>query len=128
MDRLSKSYPKCALVALLLSQACNTPTDSPQASSATGPSASVLCQTGCVDVDPNPSAAGIFIGGDDPSTCFGVNDGDNDGLAERCEADLARAFAPQLYYYKFDEVGREPYWVAMKAEGAQRAVIGYLLS
>jgi hypothetical protein len=128
MNRPGRSHWKCAVLVVLLSEACAAPTDSPEEPSATGPSASVLCQTGCLDVDPNPSAPGIFIGGDSPATCFGVNDGDNDDLAERCESDLARAFAPQLYYYKFDEMGREPYWVAMKVGGAQRVRIGYLLS
>ena len=46
---------------------------------------------------------------------------------DRCENDLAAAFAPELRYYSGDEVGREPHWAARKAPSTHIYII-YLLS
>ena len=62
--------------------------------------------------------------------CTGYTDGDQDGLGDFCEKNLAAAFAPELYYSHTDETGREPHWVARPASqyDADTVVIGYLLS
>lgn len=70
-----------------------------------------LCQLGCVETDPNPSAPGVFLGsGVTPMQCFGdmQTDADADGMGDFCEKSLAAAFAPELKYYSADNVGREP--------------------
>lgn len=88
-----------------------------------------LCQVGCLDVDPFPNAPGYFLGsGVTPSLCFygDYTDGDQDGLGDFCEKKLAAAFAPQLYYYNFDNVAREPRWAARIMSGD--VLIAYLLS
>ena len=56
----------------------------------------------------------------------GYNDIDADRLGDRCEKDLSQAFAPELYYWSGDAVGREPYWVSRPV--GNKVVIGYLLS
>lgn len=63
-----------------------------------------------------------------PGKCSGefINDIDYDGFSDDCEEWLAVAFSPQLYYYSYDLVGREPHWVA-RPVGA-RVRLGYLLS
>lgn len=96
-------------------------------------SVSPLCQAGCQEQDPDPSAPGVFLGsGVTPLMCGphnpnGINDSDNDGLSDFCELQVARAFAPELAYYSRDNVGREPHWAARPiAAGGVR--IAYLLS
>ncbi|MEZ4411855.1 MAG: hypothetical protein R2910_02555 [Gemmatimonadales bacterium] len=74
-----------------------------------------LCHQGCIEIDPNPNAPGVFLGSAvTGETCVagGQSDHDGDGLSTFCENNLAIAFAPELYYDQWDEVGREPYWVA----------------
>jgi hypothetical protein len=88
------------------------------------------CQLGCTDPDPEPTVPGYFLGsGVTSTTCMNGSqtDADQDGLSDFCEKNLAAAFAPQLFYYKYDEVGREPHWVA-KALSSTVVRIGYLLS
>ncbi|MGH7929189.1 MAG: hypothetical protein ACREQV_15485 [Candidatus Binatia bacterium] len=90
---------------------------------------SLLCQVGCVEHDPNPSAPGYYLGsGVKPGVCTNGShtDGDQDDTSDFCEKEIAAAFAPQLYYWKFDEIGREPYWVAEYDDGFFEVV--YLLS
>jgi hypothetical protein len=89
-----------------------------------------LCQLGCTETDPNPNAPGVFLGsGVTPDVCyFGTyTDADQDGLGDFCEKNLAAAFAPELYYYNGDNVGREPHWVARISSG-DKVMVGYLLS
>lgn len=88
------------------------------------------CQVGCVEEDPDPSAPGVFLGsGVTPWICASGSqtDGDQDGLSTFCENQLAAAFAPELYYWNADNVGREPHWVA-QWDGEEHVLIGYLLS
>jgi hypothetical protein len=88
------------------------------------------CLPGCTDVDPNPDAPGIFLSSAvTGNACMNTsNDIDRDGLLDRCERDLAVAFAPELFYYSADEVGREPKWVAKWQVTNNTVRIGYLLS
>ncbi|HXF96112.1 MAG TPA: hypothetical protein VNI61_08405 [Gemmatimonadales bacterium] len=97
------------------------------------PSAGVgpLCQLGCVETDPNPNAPGVFLGsGVSPDARFfgDHTDADRDRLSDFCEKNLALAFAPELFYWSADNVGREPYWVARGDIETEKVVIGYLLS
>jgi hypothetical protein len=91
-----------------------------------------LCQLGCLETDPNPSAPGVFLGsGVTDEVCFGSaqTDNDQDGLSTFCEKNLAAAFAPELWYASNDLVGREPHWVAKPvAAGSSTVRIAYLLS
>jgi hypothetical protein len=80
--------------------------------------------------DPNPEAPGVFLGfAVTDETCFDSSqtDHDQDDVSTFCEENLAAAFAPELKYYQYDDVRREPYWVARRS-GANSVVIGYLLS
>jgi hypothetical protein len=87
-----------------------------------------LCQIGCVETDPNPSAAGVFLGsGVTPTACTYGTDSDQDGLTDFCEKNLAAAFAPELAYATADNVGREPHWVARRLFDDE-VRLGYLLS
>lgn len=89
-----------------------------------------LCQLGCIEPDPDVDQPGYFLGsGMSATACMSTSqtDTDRDGLSDFCEKNLAAAFAPQLYYYSADEVGREPHWVA-KPLSASLVRIGYLLS
>lgn len=75
----------------------------------------IQCLPGCTETDPYPDSAGAFLSSAvSPETCFYASgtDADGDRLVDRCERDLAQRFAPQLYYYRYDDVRREPYWVA----------------
>ena len=75
----------------------------------------VDCELGCIDPDPNPNAPGYYLGsGMTDEACYWNNytDGDQDGLGDFCEKNLAAAFAPELYYYSGDNVKREPRWAA----------------
>ena len=74
-----------------------------------------MCQLGCLDVDPNPAADGVYLdSGVTEGLCFGgeQSDTDGDGLSTFCERALAAAFAPQLYYGAGDRVERESRWAA----------------
>jgi len=64
----------------------------------------------------------------DDVVCFNESqtDSDGDGLSDFCENNLAAAFAPELYYSYWDEVGREPYWVARPSD--TRVMIGYFIA
>lgn len=95
------------------------------------------CLPGCIEPDPDPSHPGIFLSSAVTDvTCFSGmgTDADQDLMADRCERDLAQAFAPQLFYDRDDDVRREPYWVAGRPTGAiptaggPHARIVYLLS
>jgi hypothetical protein len=88
------------------------------------------CQLGCTDPDPEPDADGYFLGkAMNPAACASTSsvDTDGDGLSDFCEKNLAAAFAPQLYYYSADEVGREPHWVARPLSASVIRIV-YLLS
>jgi hypothetical protein len=124
------------LAAIALAGACAR-TDSTAPVSPTGQVSSKLigplCQLGCVDVDPNPDAPGVFLGaGSTPADCFdGVqNDLDQDGIGDYCEKRLALAFDPELAYSHSDQVGREPHWAERLAAHVGRSwvSIAYLLS
>lgn len=77
--------------------------------------------------DPNPGAAGVWLGADvTPGACFitpgGPDDADQDGLHNTCEFAIARAFAP-LLAFDDDELcsAGEPHWAAKKFDnGAVR--------
>jgi hypothetical protein len=91
------------------------------------------CVSGCGDADPFPNSPGVYLSSAvTPFTCGSANysDSDQDGLADICENSIPAAFAPELYYYSFDEVGREPHWVARKfgSEDADSVQIAYLES
>jgi len=87
-----------------------------------------LCQLGCTETDPNPSAPGVFLGsGVTPDVCSDGTDSDGDGVEDFCERNLAAAFAPQLAYSQADNVGREPHWVA-RPLSEDEVRVGYLLS
>src|SRR2546428_12080639 len=58
-----------------------------------------LCQLGCNEQDPNPTAPGVFLGsGVTPDVCImgGQTDADQDDLGDFCEKNLAFAFAPEI--------------------------------
>lgn len=92
-----------------------------------------LCHVGCVETDPFPDSAGVFLGsGVTGDLCFadgGQTDHDGDGLSTFCENNLAAAFAPELYHWAYDEVGREPYWAArpVPASSGDTVKIAYLI-
>lgn len=124
------------LVAVGLLAACTDPVSPPQRASveSTGAELDVLpfCQLGCQDVDPNPSAYGVFLGDSITSDhCLegdSWTDADGDSVADYCEKLVALAFAPELNWsYTYDDIRREPYWVA--GEGDLTSIrVGYLLS
>lgn len=88
-----------------------------------------MCQAGCVDVDPSPDSAGIFIGQTSADQCTEGNDVDVDGLADWCETRIAQAFAPELKHWSADEMGRESKWAARWLDAEQTTVrVIYLLS
>ncbi len=121
---------RAALVATLAALACGHEPTVPSPMGAAG-GIGPLCELGCVETDPNPSAPGVFLGsGVSPDVCIsgGYTDADQDGLGDFCEKNLAFAFAPELYYWGFDNVRREPYWVARPLVESEQVLIGYLLS
>ncbi len=81
-----------------------------------------------MDIDPAPTAAGIFIGhAFTPDFCSSGTDLDQDGLSDLCEERLSWAFAPELYYWGYDDIRREAYWAA-RPSGVDNVVIAYLPS
>jgi hypothetical protein len=122
-------YAIALSVMAVLVTACLDPTgQSPRP----GVSADVTpsCLPGCTETDPYPSWPGVFLSSAvTPAACGEGNDLDFDLLSDRCERDLSQAFAPELYYYNGDNVGREPYWVARPFNSTgSKVLIGYLLS
>ncbi len=94
------------------------------------PQPTVDCVSGCTEGDPSPTAPGIYLTTAVTAvTCFNGSqtDADGDGVSDRCERDIAAAFAPELRYYNYDEVGREPHWAARKS-GTNHVYVVYLLS
>jgi hypothetical protein len=89
------------------------------------------CWEGCLETDPDSTAPGYFMTSLFTSTtCLSPgyqNDVDQDGMGDLCEEQLALRFAPQLYYYAYDNVSREPHWAARRLNG-NTARIMYLLS
>jgi hypothetical protein len=96
------------------------------------------CLPGCTEIDSFPNDPGIFLTSavtEEECIDGSGTDADQDDLVDRCERDLAQAFAPQLYYDSDDDVRREPYWAAKPNPGpidghaSQGSVrIAYLLS
>jgi len=70
--------------------------------------------------DPSPGSAGLWLGATvKPANCFAwlsasvVSDGDQDWLADHCETEIAKGFAPTLRYSYIDNcAAAEPYWAA----------------
>lgn len=125
---MNKSRPRGLLVAIMAAACAREPTPPIQLR---GPSSTApMCQLGCVETDPNPNAAGVFLGsGVTPDFCFvgSYTDADQDGLGDFCEKHLAAAFAPELYYSSGDDVRREPRWAARLAP-VDKVRLAYLLS
>lgn len=89
-----------------------------------------MCQLGCVDPDPEPDGAGIFLGeAITAQYCLGSGgtDLDGDGLRDFCEKLLSQAFAPELRYSIDDDIRGEPYWAARKVNN-NTVRIAYLFS
>lgn len=113
-----RTFLRTAAVGLsLLTVACTETATAPdtRASTALSEGVTPMCELGCTETDPYPTANGLFLGsGVTPTVCFGDEhtDLDADILSDFCEKNLAQAFAPELYYHFYDEVGREPYWLA----------------
>src|SRR5438128_4483657 len=125
-SRMLVSMAPAFVLITLTSGACTENPIRPTLQATTvGPDCTIACQ----GEDPDPSAPGIYLGALDPYECFesGGTDADQDGLVDLCERTVASSFAPELYYYNGDNVGREPYWVA-RPDSTDRIVVGYLLS
>lgn len=92
----------------------------------------ILCELGCNDPDPSPTAPGFWLGtGMTGTQCVNgtQTDADADQLSDFCEKNLANGFAPELWYTQSDDVGREPHWVAKRlGTSGIKARIAYLLS
>jgi hypothetical protein len=89
------------------------------------------CLPGCTESDPNPDLPGYYLtSAVTDVTCFDGEgtDTDLDGLPNRCEVDLAAAFAPQLAISGVDPTGREPHWAARPYPSSKIVRIAYLLS
>jgi hypothetical protein len=87
-----------------------------------------LCELGCVDIDPAPTAPGVFLGhAFTPQFCADGQDVDGDGLNDYCEQRLSFEFTPELYYWSYDDISREAYWAA-RPGGGEKVVIAYLPS
>jgi hypothetical protein len=127
MPRLQVGYTAAATTMLLLVASCSEPTSTPEVEESIAADITPACLPGCTDVDPDPEAPGIYLSNFVyPTNCFSVGtDTDQDGLSDRCENDIALAFAPRMRYHQGDDVGRESYWAA-KREGGMIRVI-YLL-
>ncbi|MGA7304353.1 MAG: hypothetical protein WBW88_05740 [Rhodothermales bacterium] len=86
-----------------------------------------MCQAGCIETDPNPGAPGVFLSSSvTAANCIGsfYSDYDQDGLGDKCERDLAVAFAPTMNYAQGDDIRRESYWAA-RAVGSNSVLIEY---
>lgn len=84
------------------------------------------CQSGCVDVDPSPSASGFFAGNEiNGVSCFDGehNDLDGDDLSDYCEKVLAAGFAPIMKYDVADDVRRQSYWAARPLGSGQVRIV-----
>jgi hypothetical protein len=121
-------------VCLLLTFACAEPTDQSWIGT-TREEANLevtpMCLPGCLEDDEDPSKPGIFLtSAVTPAECFnsGNTDGDQDGLADRCERDIAAAFAPHLAISGSDRTGREPKWAAKPFPQDAMVRVAYLLS
>jgi hypothetical protein len=102
-------------LAVVAAAACAEPTEQESVPSNIALDNTPTCLPGCTETDPFPDSAGVYLSSFvTPLACFeGTStDADLDGMVDRCERDLAQAFAPQLFHYKYDDVRREPYWVA----------------
>jgi hypothetical protein len=122
-------------VALVVALGCGEPTaNDPLEPSSRTQGITPQCQLGCVEPDPYANFPGYFLGsGVHPIACRNGSqtDADLDGFSDFCEKNLANAFAPELYYYKYDDVRREPRWAAKYVVGGvigDRVRIVYLLS
>jgi hypothetical protein len=85
--------------------------------------------------DPNPTAAGIWLGyNTGPSRCYsatgaGINDADLDRFDDWCEQLIMNAFRPLMRFSPYDcNVGMEPRWSAKYFPQQQRARVGYWFS
>jgi hypothetical protein len=84
--------------------------------------------------DPFPSSPGIYLGWVKPGACFSdVNrdaiayDADLDWLDDRCELEIAKAFAPSLKFSADDNCPKgEPYWAAKYFPSRGMVRIAYL--
>lgn len=84
--------------------------------------------------DPNPWYSGIYLGWVTPGACFSdqnrgaiAYDADLDWLDDRCELELARAFAPSLKFTASDACPNgEPYWAAKYFPSRGMVRIAYL--
>ena len=83
--------------------------------------------------DPHPDAPGIWLGANvTPATCFadrnpGIADADKDWLADHCELELARGFAPSWGMSADDGCpGAEPLWAAKYHNNQQVVRLAYL--
>lgn len=102
-----------------------------------GPAPSVLvpltwdCSVYDCGNDPEPMADGIYVGdGINPKECgqtFQWSDTDGDGIADPCERELARAFAPMMRSHRFDDVRGESYWAVQFGSFRGEYRIAYLL-
>ena len=123
-------------LAILFAASCTPTNDAAGPTDETGQDPEFIelgadCLPGCTEGDPNPDAPGYHLTSSVTGNACALttsNDIDRDGLTDRCERDLAVAFAPELYYYSADEVGREPKWVARWLVKYSTVRIGYLLS
>jgi hypothetical protein len=83
--------------------------------------------------DPYPNAPGIWLGANvTPAYCFNdlntsIIDSDKDWLADHCELELARAFAPRWGQSVSDGCpGGEPLWAAKYFNATKDVRLGYL--
>jgi hypothetical protein len=128
-------WTRAGMLLLLIASACSEPTshEDPVAIEERPDRITPACQLGCNEEDPAPNAPGIFLGsGVTMPVCTGGShtDGDGDSLSDFCEKNLANAFAPQMNYYNWDDVRREPRWAARYLSGGTgpRVRIVYLFS
>ena len=84
--------------------------------------------------DPYPNSPGIYLGWVKPAACYAdVNrdvinyDADKDWLDDRCELEIAKAFAPSMKFSADDGCpGGEPYWAAKYFPAKGEVRVGYL--
>ena len=110
-----------ALAAVLLAACTESPTSPPATSDRPSLATDAYCALYpdyCTPVggDPSPSAPGYYAGAeltaDHCSGAGGINDVDQDLLADDCELWLALKFAPEMIYDRADDIRRESYWAA----------------